>query len=219
MTVATTSVPEAGGSVQVAETKGGQRILDSAAQGRREWPGALVRPFGDLAPRIDPEAWLAPGSVVIGDVEIGSESSIWYGTVVRGDVHSIWIGVRTNIQDQCMVHVTSGLFPTEIGDDVTVGHRAVVHGCSVGDGALVGIGAVVLDGARVGAGALVGAGAVVTPGSEVPAGTLVLGAPARVVRELGDEEREQHIAGAQSYVENARRHARALRAGAEGEVS
>jgi carbonic anhydrase/acetyltransferase-like protein (isoleucine patch superfamily) len=186
---------------------------DSAGDLCAGFEGALVRSFGEAVPRIDPEAWLAPGSVVIGDVEIGCQSSIWYGTVLRGDVHSIRIGARTNIQDQCMVHVTSGLFSTVIGDDVTVGHRAVVHGCSVGDGALVGIGAVVLDGARVGAGALVGAGAVVTPGSEVPAGTLVLGAPARVVRELSEEDRQQHIVGAQAYVENARRHARALREG------
>jgi len=190
-----------------------------ASAERSGFEGALVRPFEGVAPRIDPEAWLAPGSVVIGDVEIGALSSIWYGTVVRGDVHSIRIGARSNIQDQSMVHVTSGMFPAEIGDDVTVGHRAVVHGCSVGDGALIGIGAVVLDGARVGAGALVGAGAVVTPGSEVPAGTLVLGAPARVVRELGEEDRQQQIAGARAYVENARRHAHALRAGAGEGIS
>ncbi len=208
-TAVTKSVAEARASAPVA----------AAPLDRHGLQGALVRPFGSHLPRIHPEAWLAPGSVVIGDVEIGSQSSIWYGTVVRGDVHSIRIGARSNIQDQCMVHVTSGVSPTEIGDDVTVGHRAVVHGCTVGDGALVGIGAVVLDGARVGAGALVGAGAVVTPGSEVPAGTLVLGAPARVVRELGEEERQQQIAGALAYVENARRHARALRETAGEEVS
>jgi carbonic anhydrase/acetyltransferase-like protein (isoleucine patch superfamily) len=210
MTEATTSVFEDPGSVQTAAAE---------RPDGREWQGALVRPFGELVPRIDSEAWLAPGSVVIGDVEIGCQSSVWYGSVLRGDVHSIRIGARSNIQDQCMVHVTSGLFPTEIRDDVTVGHRAVVHGCSVGNAALVGIGAVVLDGARIGAGALVGAGAVVTPGSEVPAGTLVLGAPARVVRELGDDELAQHIAGAKAYVENARRHARALRQSQGGEIS
>src|SRR5574342_517288 len=119
-----------------------------------------------------PGAGIAPGAVVVGDVEIGPESSLWYGSVVRGDVHRIRIGARSNLQDGCVLHVTRDRFACVLGDEVTVGHRAVVHGCRVGDGALIGIGAIVLDGARVGEEALVGAGAVVAPGSVVPAGAL-----------------------------------------------
>ena len=159
---------------------------------------------------MDPAAWVAPSAVVIGDVEIGSESSLWYGSVVRGDVHEIRIGARTNLQDLCVVHVTRGRFATYIGDEVTVGHRAVVHGCRVEDGALIGIAAIVLDGARVGAEALVGAGALVPPGMEVPEGTLVVGVPARVVRLLSAEERLLQRQRAREYVETAREHARAV---------
>lgn len=157
--------------------------------------------------------WLAPGAVVVGDVEIGPESSIWYGSVVRGDVHHIRIGARTNIQDACVVHVTRDRFPAWIGAEVTVGHRAVVHGCRVGDGALIGIGAIVLDGAEVGEEALVGAGAVVTPGTRVPARTLVVGTPARVVRDLTDEERREQRERTLAYVDTARRHARSAQSG------
>jgi carbonic anhydrase/acetyltransferase-like protein (isoleucine patch superfamily) len=146
--------------------------------------------------------------VLVGDVQIGPDSSVWYGTVVRGDVYYVRIGARTNVQDNCVLHVTRGLFPCEVGDEVTVGHRAVVHGCTVEDGALVGIGAVVLDGARVGEGALVGAGAVVTPGSSIEPGGLAVGIPARVVRRVTNEEREQQRRRTLDYVETARAHAR-----------
>ena len=125
------------------------------------YPGAIVRTFGDLSPRIDPSAWIAPGATVVGDVEIGADSSVFYGSVLRGDVHHIRIGARTNIQDQANLHVTEGRFPTLLGDDITVGHGAVVHGCSVASGALIGIGSVILDGAQIGENALVAAGAVV----------------------------------------------------------
>ncbi len=164
----------------------------------------LVLPFGDSKPRIHAEAWLAPGSFVIGDVEIGAGSSVWFGTVVRGDVHFIRIGARTNIQDQCVVHVTRDRFSTEIGDEVTVGHHATVHGCRVGDGALIGIGARVLDGAEVGAEALVAAGAVVAPGAVIPPGVLARGIPARVVRELSAEERAAQRKQTLGYVDTAR---------------
>jgi carbonic anhydrase/acetyltransferase-like protein (isoleucine patch superfamily) len=146
--------------------------------------------------------------VVVGDVEIGPGSSLWFGTVVRGDVHWIRIGARTNVQDQCIVHVTTGTFPATLGDEVTVGHRAVVHGCTVHDGALVGIGAVVLDGAEVGAEALVAAGALVAPGAKIPPRALVRGVPARVVRTLGADEVDRQRARAREYVETARRYAR-----------
>ncbi len=170
--------------------------------------GPLLRNFEAAVPRIDPSAWVAPGAVVVGDVEIGEDSSIWYGAVVRGDVHRIRIGARTNIQDQATIHVTRGRFETWIGDEVTVGHRAVVHGCRVGAGALVGIGAIVLDGAEVGEGALVAAGAVVTPGSQILAGEMAVGIPARAVRLLSDTERELQIQRTLGYVETSKIHAR-----------
>ncbi len=154
-----------------------------------------------------PRAWLAPGCVVVGDVEIGEDSSVWYAAVLRGDVASIRIGARTNLQDGCVVHVTADRFSTSIGDDVTVGHRGVVHGCIIEDGALIGIGAIVLDGARVGAGALIGAGAVVTPGTQIESRGLALGTPARVVRTLTDEEFELQLERTRRYVGTARIHA------------
>jgi len=166
-----------------------------------------VLPFGECWPRIHPEAWLAPGAVVIGDVEIGARSSVWFGTVVRGDVHHIRIGARSNLQDHCVVHVTRGLHPARIGDEVTVGHRATVHGCTVGDGALIGIGAIVLDGAEIGEEALVAAGALVPPGAVVPARRLVVGVPARVVRALRPDEVAGQRERALEYVETARLYA------------
>jgi carbonic anhydrase/acetyltransferase-like protein (isoleucine patch superfamily) len=149
---------------------------------------ALVRAFGGEAPRIDPTAFLAEGSTVVGDVEIGAASSLWPGVVVRGDVNSVRIGARTNVQDQTVIHVTGGTHPTVVGDEVTIGHRVVLHGCTVHDRCLVGIGAIVLDGAVVGPEAMVGAGALVPPGMVVPPRTLVLGSPARVKRPLTEAE-------------------------------
>lgn len=127
--------------------------------------------------------------------------------MLRGDVHEIRIGARTNIQDGSVLHVTAGRFGTRVGDEVTVGHRAVVHGCEVGDGALIGIGAIVLDGARVGARALVAAGAVVTPGADVAAGMLAVGIPARPVRSLGEAELAEQRERTLTYVQTARAHA------------
>ncbi len=170
---------------------------------------AALLEFRGTRPRIDPSAWVAPGAVVVGDVEIGPDSSVWYGSVVRGDVHEIRIGARTNLQDLCVVHVTRGQFAARVGDEVTVGHRAVVHGCTVEDGALIGIAAVVLDGAHVGAEACVGAGALVPPGMRVPEASLVVGVPARVVRPLSEEERALQRERTLEYVENARHHAKA----------
>lgn len=146
-----------------------------------------------------------------GDVEIGPDTSVWFGSVVRGDVHAIRIGARTNLQDHCVVHVTRDRFPAWVGDEVTVGHRATVHGCRVGDGALVGIAAVVLDGAEIGEEALVGAGALVPPGAKIPARHLALGVPARVVRPLRDEEIRSQRARALEYVETARGYAHGAR--------
>ena len=126
--------------------------------------------------------------------------------MVRGDVHRIRVGSRSNLQDGCVLHVTRDRFACVLGDEVTVGHRAVVHGCRVGDGALIGIGAIVLDGAEVGAGALIGAGSVVTPGTEIPARWVAVGIPARPVRELSAGEIREQRARALAYVDTARRH-------------
>jgi carbonic anhydrase/acetyltransferase-like protein (isoleucine patch superfamily) len=165
-----------------------------------------VIPYGGKAPRVAASAFLAEGSVVVGDVEIGDGSSIWFGTVVRGDVNHVRIGARTNVQDQSVVHVTSRTHPTVIGDDVTVGHAAVLHGCTVHDRCLVGIGAIVLDGAVVGPDAMIGAGALVPPGMVVPPGKLVLGSPAKVKRDLTPEEISSLRTSAANYVAYAARH-------------
>lgn len=148
-----------------------------------------VYPYLERYPTLGERVFLAPGAAVIGDVVVGDDVSFWFQTVARGDVNSIRIGAGTNIQDGTVIHVTHETHPTTIGAGVVVGHSAVLHGCTIEDGALIGIGARVLDGAVVEAGAQVGAGAVVAPGHRVPAGHLVLGVPARVVRPLSDGER------------------------------
>ncbi len=167
---------------------------------------SLILPFDAMEPRIAPDAWVAPGAVVVGNVELGSLASVWYGCVLRGDVNAIRVGARSNVQDGSVLHVTRQRFETIVGDEVTIGHRAVVHGCTVGDGALIGIGATVMDGATVGEGALVGAGAIVTPGKTVPPRSLVMGVPARVVRTLEDDELERQRLRALEYVELAGQH-------------
>lgn len=171
--------------------------------------GAIIRPFGDALPRLHESVWVAPGAAIIGDVEIGADSSVFYGAVLRGDVERISIGERTNIQDQATLHVTAGRFPTILGDEITVGHRAVVHGCRVRDGAMIGIGAIVLDGAEIGENSWVAAGAVVTPGSTIRSGMLAVGVPARESRKLLQAEIDEQRARTLHYVETARSHARA----------
>jgi carbonic anhydrase/acetyltransferase-like protein (isoleucine patch superfamily) len=165
-----------------------------------------ILPYDGKAPRLAASAFLAEGTVVVGDVELGEQSSLWFGTVVRGDVNHVRIGARTNVQDLSVVHVSSKTHPTIVGDDVTVGHRAVLHGCTIHDRCLVGIGAIVLDGAVVGPDAMVGAGALVAPGTVVPPRTLVLGAPAKVKRALTDEEVAFLRTSAASYAGYAARY-------------
>jgi carbonic anhydrase/acetyltransferase-like protein (isoleucine patch superfamily) len=166
----------------------------------------VIRPFNGVAPAIAASAFLAETCAVIGDVAIGEDSSIWYATVIRGDVMPIRIGARTSIQDGTIIHVTAGRFGTEVGDDVTVGHAAILHACVVESFCLIGMGSTILDGARIGTGSLIGAGALVTPGTIIPPNSLVLGAPAKVKRPVNDAEREQIRYGAAHYVELARRY-------------
>jgi carbonic anhydrase/acetyltransferase-like protein (isoleucine patch superfamily) len=148
--------------------------------------------------------FIAENAAVIGDVVIGESSSIWYSTTVRGDVMPIRIGARTSIQDNAVIHVTSDFSGTDIGNDCTVGHSAIIHACTVEDFCLIGMGSIILDGARIGSGSLVGAGALVTPGTIIPPRSLVIGSPAKVKRPLSEKEREQIDYGAKHYVELAR---------------
>ncbi|MEQ8295985.1 MAG: gamma carbonic anhydrase family protein [Nitratireductor sp.] len=166
----------------------------------------LVSALEDHNPQLHPTVFVAPLAVVIGNVSIGAESSVWYGAVLRGDEEEIIVGERTNIQDGAIVHTTFGQGATIIGSRVTVGHRAVLHGCRIGDDALIGIGAVVLDGATVEPGAMVAAGAVVSPGKIVSAGTLWAGCPARYVRELKPVEAEFIRTNPAHYLSQAARH-------------
>ncbi|CAN5574238.1 gamma carbonic anhydrase family protein [soil metagenome] len=167
---------------------------------------AIVRTLAGKTPHLGRGVFLAETCAVIGDTIIGDESSVWYSTVIRGDVRPIRIGARTSIQDGTVIHVTSEFSGTSIGDDCTVGHAAIVHACTVEDGCLIGMGSILLDGVVVGRGSLVGAGALVTPGTIIPPGSLVIGSPAKVKREINAKEREQILHGAQHYVELARRY-------------
>lgn len=150
----------------------------------------MIDSFNGIMPKIHETCFIAPDAVVIGDVEIGEESSVWFTSVIRGDVNFIRIGARTNIQDASVIHVSSDTFATVIEDEVTVGHRVTLHGCHVEKGCLIGIGATILDGARIGKNSLVAAGSLVTPGTVIPERSMVMGSPARVKRELSDEEVE-----------------------------
>lgn len=148
--------------------------------------------------------WIAPGAHVIGDVVLGEDVGIWFGAVLRGDKETLTIGHRTNIQDHSMVHADPG-FPLTIGSDVTIGHRATVHGCTIGDGSLIGMGATILNGAIIGRECLIGAGALVTEGKEVPDGSLVIGAPAKIARELDETTRKSLRRPTDNYVLNWKR--------------
>jgi len=147
-----------------------------------------ILPFNGILPKLAEGVFLAPGAWVIGDVTIGEKSSVWFNTVVRGDEHYIRIGEETNIQDNSTLHVTGGKYPLELGSRVTVGHRVVIHGCVVEDDCLIGMGAIVMDGARVGRGSIVAAGSVVTSGLVIPPESVVMGIPAKVVKQATDAE-------------------------------
>lgn len=159
-------------------------------------------------PSLHDTAWVAPGAVLAGAVTLGAETGVWYTAVLRGDMDSITVGEGSNIQDGTIVHADPG-FPVTIGSGVSVGHRAVLHGCSIEDDCLIGMGAVVLNGARIGAGSLVAAGAVVLEGAEIPPGSLVAGLPAKVRRPLTDDEKAGTRVNAAAYRELAKTHATA----------
>lgn len=161
----------------------------------------MIRPFKDSFPNVHSSAFVADDAIVIGDVEIGEDASIWFGSIVRGDVNHIRIGARTNIQDATVIHVSSKTHSTILEHEVTVGHRVTLHGCYIETGCLIGIGAILLDGVRVGANSLVAAGSLLTPGTEIPPGSMVMGSPARVKRPLTDEELADLPRFWQNYVE------------------
>jgi gamma-carbonic anhydrase len=163
-----------------------------------------VFPYQGVYPRLGENVFLASGVKIIGNVEIRSNSSVWYNTVIRGDVHYIKIGESTNIQDCSMLHVTNGKFPLNIGNKVTIGHSVSLHGCTLNDLCLIGIGAIVLDGAVIETNSMVAAGALVKQRFVVPSGKLVAGVPARVIRDLTKEEIKDIEAGALRYIEYAR---------------
>lgn len=167
----------------------------------------MIRSFRGKTPKLHPSCFVEDSVQLLGDVELGEDSSIWFNCVVRGDVNAIRIGRRTNIQDLSMVHVTSHKFITTIGDEVTVGHHVVLHGCAVGKRVLVGMGAILMDGVVVGDECVIGAGALLTPGTQIPPGQLVVGSPAKVKRPITAEEREWLSRSAENYVLLAREHA------------
>ena len=163
-----------------------------------------------VAPQVAASAWVADSAEVMGNVVLAEDASVWFGTVVRGDCESIRIGAGSNVQDASVLHADVGQ-PLVVGDRVTVGHKVMLHGCTIGDESLIGIGAVVLNGARIGKNCLVAAGALVTEGKEFPDGSMILGIPARVVRQLSPEQIEGLRRSAQHYMENARRFKAGLR--------
>lgn len=160
----------------------------------------MIRSFINRTPETDETNFIAETAAVIGDVHLGSDASVWFSATVRGDVNRIRIGARSNIQDNAVVHVTHHSAPTHIGNNVTVGHAAVIHGCTVRDRVLVGMGAIILDHADIGSDTIIGAGALITGGKKIPARSLVLGSPAKVVRTLTDEEVASIMDYANNYV-------------------
>ncbi len=164
--------------------------------------GMQILTLGGRTPRIHPSVFIADGAFVIGSVDIAEDANVWFNSVLRGDINAISIGRRSNIQDGTIIHVTHEL-PVHVGDDVTVGHRAIIHGCTIDDGSLIGMGAVVLDRARIGRQSLVAAGAVVREGFAVPEGMLVGGVPAKILRALSEDEKRSILESAAHYVKYA----------------
>ncbi|ABO49024.1 anhydrase, family 3 protein [Desulforamulus reducens MI-1] len=165
----------------------------------------MILPYLEYSPHIHPSVYIAPTATVVGHVEIHEHASIWYNAVIRGDVDRISIGKKTNIQDGCMLHQDAG-FPLLIGENVTVGHHTILHGCTIGDRCLIGMGAIILNGAYIGSESLIGAGTLVKEGQEIPPGVLAVGSPARVVRKLTEEEKQKLSQSAQHYFNMAEKH-------------
>lgn len=161
----------------------------------------IIKPYKGIHPKIHPTVFIVESAIIIGDVEIGEYSSIWFNAVIRGDVNYIRIGDRTNIQDLCMFHVTKNTHPLILGSDITVGHSVTLHGCTIKDRCLIGMGAVILDGAVVGEDCIIGAGALVTEGAVIPPGTLAVGMPAKPKRDLTDAEKARIRQSAQNYID------------------
>lgn len=166
--------------------------------------------LGEHRPQLATDVWVAPNANVLGRVQLGAAASIWYGAVVRGDNDLIRIGARSNVQDGSVLHTDRGI-ELSVGDDVTIGHQVMLHGCTVGDGSLIGIQSVILNGARIGRHCLVGAKSLVTEGKEFPDGALIMGSPAKVVRMLTPEQIQGLMASAAHYVQQAQRHRQAER--------
>lgn len=160
--------------------------------------------YQGITPRIHPSVFIAPGARIIGDVELGKGSSVWFNAVIRGDVNRIRVGENVNVQDLCILHVTHKKYSLTIGSNVTIGHGAILHGCTISDAVLIGMGAIVLDAAVIGKNSLIAAGSVVREGMNVPEGVLVAGVPARVVRDLRDDERAQLEQSAMNYIQYVR---------------
>ncbi len=167
---------------------------------------AILLAFDGKTPALGRDAFVAPNATLVGDIELGDEASVWFGCVLRADVGRIRIGARTNVQDLACAHMTGGLSHLTVGCDVTIGHGAILHGATIEDECLIGMGAIVLDNAVIGRGAVIGAGALVPPRAVIPPGSLALGNPARVVRPVTESERALGREGAAHYVDNARRY-------------
>lgn len=161
---------------------------------------SVIMQYKGKSPEIDETCVILPNTSIIGDVVIGAECSVWFGTVIRGDVNYIRIGSRTNIQDNSVIHVTTGGSPTIIGNDVTIGHNAIIHACTIGDRVLVGMGAIVMDDVNVGEDCLIAAGSVLPPGKTYPSGHLIKGSPAKAVRALSESEKDGLLKSALHYV-------------------
>ena len=160
-----------------------------------------------IAPQIDPDVgWIAPSAVLVGDIVVGAEAGIWFGVVARGDIERISIGARSNVQENTVLHTDKG-YPLSIGENCTIGHAAIVHGCSIGDNTLIGMGATVLNGARIGKNCLIGANALITENKVIPDNSMVVGAPGKVIREIDAEGVKSLAASADRYVKNAKRFA------------
>ena len=164
----------------------------------------MIYALDGIAPQIDPSAWVAPDANIIGRVVLEAEASVWFCATLRGDNEEIRVGAGSNIQENCVLHTDIG-FPLKIGANCTIGHKVTLHGCTIGDGSLIGMGATVLNGARIGKGCLIGAGALITEGKEIPDGSLVMGAPGKVVRQLDETARAGLLASAVGYRANALR--------------